>query len=255
MQLLDTLAADRAVAAAERYLLSLAYCAAMHAAYGDAAYITAVVEARDEHLRVAFVDRGRGDVVDDCVKHCCDVMCRLAPVRGHPPLLGRAVNGDEIELVLRRAEREHEVKHHFVHLVGAAVGLVNLVDHHHWLEPHLDRLLQYEAGLRHRALESVHEQQASVSHVQHTLHLAAEVSVSRGVDDVDFYALVVDGDILGEDCYPSLAFEVIVVEYQLPGVLVFTEKVSCEEHFVHESSLAMVNVGYNGYVSDVLHKD
>ena len=42
----------------------------------------------------------------------------------------------------------------------------------------------------HAALGGIHQQQNAVDHLQHALHLAAKVSVARGVDDVDLDALV-----------------------------------------------------------------
>ena len=70
-------------------------------------------------------------------------------------------------------------------------------------------MLQNEAGLGHGALEGVDDEQSTVSHVQNALYLAAEVSVTRGVDDVDLHVLVGDGDVLGKDGDTTFFLQII----------------------------------------------
>ena len=111
-------------------------------------------------------------------------------------VLGRTVDGGEVQLFFCGIEAEHQVEHHFVHFLGAAVGLVHLVHHHDGLQANLKRLLEHEARLRHRSFESVDQQDAAVGHVEHTFHLAAEVAVSRSIDNVDFYVLVTYRNVL-----------------------------------------------------------
>ena len=114
-------------------------------------------------------------------------------------------------------------------------------------------LFKHEACLRHRALEGVHQQQATVGHAQHALHLAAEVSVARGVDDVYLDVLIDDRHVLGQDGDAPLALQVIVVEDEVARLLRVAEQVSRLEHIVHERRFAVVHVGDDGNVSDVLH--
>ena len=192
LQLLDLGLDERAVALGERHVHALGQRPAMHAADGDAPRVGRVVERRDEHLRRALQTLRGGDVFDDCIEQRRDVVGRLAPVVAHPVVLGRTVDDGEIQLVLRRVEREHEVKNHLVHLLRPAVGLVHLVDDDDRFQTYLQRLLQDEACLRHRPLECIDQQQASVSHVEHPLDLATEVRVARRVDDVDFRPFVID---------------------------------------------------------------
>ena len=77
--------------------------------------------------------------------------------------------------------------------------------------------------------------------------------MSRGVDDIDLSALVIDADVFRQNRDTSFSFEVIVVEDQLPRSLVIAEEVSGEEHFVDEGSLTVVDVCDDGYIADVLH--
>lgn len=77
--------------------------------------------------------------------------------------------------------------------------------------------------------------------------------MTRGVYDVDFCILVIYGNIFGEDSNASFAFEVIIVEDEFAGRLIVAEEMAGEEHLVHQSGFAMVDVSDNGDIADVLH--
>ena len=122
----------------------------------------------------------------DCIEQSSKVCCLIAPVGAHPVVLCRAVKHGEVELLLCCLKREHKVKDHFVYLLGAAVWLVHLVYHNNGLQTDLQCLLQHKACLWHGAFEGIDKENTAVGHVEHALDLAAEVAVTRSVDNVDF---------------------------------------------------------------------
>src|SRR3546814_17611216 len=61
---------------------------------------------------------------------------------------------------------------------------IDLVDDDDRLEPERERLAGDELGLRHRALGGVDEQDHAIDHRQDAFHIAAEIGVAGGVDDV-----------------------------------------------------------------------
>ena len=131
-------------------------------------------------------------------------------------------------MLLCGIERKHEVEHHFVDFLRTTVRFVHLIDYHNRFESYLKRLLEHETGLRHRSFESIDEKDASVGHVEYSLHLATEVAVSRSVNDIDLSVLVIDGNILGKDCYSTLSFQFVVVENQITSLLVLTEEIASQ---------------------------
>ena len=211
VDLLDAHLRYRAIALAEGDVLPLAEGTAVHTPHGDTPHVARVVERGDEHLCGALDLLGRGDLLDDGVEEDGDVLRGGLVVLAHPALLGRAIDGLEVQLLLARVEAKHQVEDHVLHLLGTAVGLVHLVDDDDGLEPHLDGLLQDEARLRHGALEGVDEQQAAIGEVEHALYLTAEVGVPRRVDDVDLDVLVAYAYVLGEDGDPALPLEIIII--------------------------------------------
>ena len=113
--------------------------------------------------------------------------------------------------------------------------------------------MQVKARLGHGAFEGVDEQQAAVGHVEHAFHFTAEVRVTRGVDDVDLGVSIIDRNVFRKYGDATLAFEIVVVEHEFAGLLIGTEEISRQQHFVHERSLTVVYVGDDGDVANVLH--
>jgi hypothetical protein len=192
-------------------------------------------------------------MLNDRIENGGYILGGILPIGAHPALLGRTVDCREIELFLSSVEVEHQVEHHLLHLIGAAIGLIDLVDHHHRLQTDLDGLLKHETGLRHRTFKSVYEQKTAVGHVQHTFHLTAEIGVSGGVYNIDLVSFIVDRNVFRKDCYTTFAFQIIVVENKFTGILVFAEKVAGKEHLIDQCGFTMVHVGDDGNVTDVLH--
>jgi len=181
------------------------------------------------------------------------------------PLSRVGVNDWEFEMVVLGGQVQEEILHLRQHCLRSGVRSVDLVDHDDGFQGKLHRLSQDEPSLRHWALDGVHEQQATVSHVEHPLHLAGEVGVARRVDDVDLDvhrtitrglrgAHVVHGRVLGEDRDPLLALEDVRVQDQVSDVLVFAKDPALAQHAVHEGRLPVIYVGDDGDVSHVAPK-
>ena len=129
----------------------------MHTTYCNTSHIVREIERSDKHLRITLNHLRFGDIFNDSIKQRKNVFGRLVPIGAHPTLLCRTVDCWEIELFLSRIKIKHEVKHHLLHLIRAAVRLVNLIDNHHRLQSHLNRLLKHETCLRHWPLKSVNQ--------------------------------------------------------------------------------------------------
>ena len=128
---------------------------------------------------------------------------------------GAALAGDrgddrEVEQLDRRVEVEEQLLDLGEHLVGPGVVAVDLVQHEHRRQARGNRLRQHVAGLRQRPLGRVDEQQDAVDHGERPLDLAAEVGVTRRVDEVDAHVVPLDGAALARIVMPrsrSWSFE------------------------------------------------
>ena len=91
----------------------------------------------------------------------------------------------------------------------------------------------------------------------HALHLAAEIGVAGRVDDVDLDLLldrIADGDgrVLGQDGDAALALQVVGVHDALGHLLVVAEDVRLSEQAVDQRGLAVVDVGDDGDIANVV---
>ncbi len=71
--------------------------------------------------------------------------------------------------------------------------------------------------------------------------------------NIDFYAFICHGDILGQDCDSAFSFQIVVVENQLAQIFRLADQVRLINHPVHKGGFAVIHVGDNCYVSDFLH--
>ena len=253
VQFLDFCLLLAAVAMGNSDVHTLLQGAPVYATHGNTSCIVAIVEAGNQHLRRTLQHFGSRNILQNAVQQVSNIIRRLAPVLAHPSVLGRAIDNGEVQLVLCGIQVAHQVEDHLVHLFGSTVGLIHLVDDHHRLQTYLQGLLQHEACLRHRTLEGIHQQQAAVGHIQHTLHLATEIAMPRSVDNIDLCVLIVNTNVLRKDGDSALTLQLIVIQHQFTCLLVLAEEVTSQQHLVHQRSLSVVYVGNDGYVPNTLH--
>ena len=158
----------------------------------------------------------------------------------------------ELELLVGCTQIGHQVEAVVVRLLGVGAGAVNLVHNDHDRKACLDGMAKHEARLGHGALESIDKKQRAVRHLEHALDLATEVSMARGVDDVDLHALVLDGDVLRQNGDAALALLIVGVKHALFDLLVLAEGISRTQKLVDKRRLTMVDVGDNRDIADVL---
>ncbi len=76
--------------------------------------------------------------------------------------------------------------------------------------------------------------------------------MARGVDNVDFGVLIKNGGVLGKDGDSPFPFDVIGIHDTFLHLLVGPEHAALLEQLVHQRGFAMVYVGDNGDVADIL---
>jgi hypothetical protein len=165
------------------------------------------------------------------------------------------IDDRKIELALAGAEAIEQVEGLAHHPVGARLGTIDLVDDDDRREAMHECLLRDEPGLRHRSVDGVHQQQHAVHHGQHPLDFAAEIRVSRRVDDVDAEVAPLDRRVLGEDRDSALALERIRVHHAIGHGLARIKRARLAQQLVDQRGLAVVDVRDDGDVAEILdHK-
>ena len=116
----------------------------------------------------------------------------------------------------------------------------------------LQSLAQHVFGLGHGAFIGINQEQYAINHIQHALYLAAKISMARGIQNVNLYAIMHNGCIFGQNSDATLTLQVVGVHNALFHMLVRTENAALLQHSIHQSGLAMVNVGNNGNITNVV---
>ena len=238
---------------AHRDLLILLQNAPLNAANGDAPHKLVVVDRTDQHLeRLIQISLRRGDIVQNGVEQRLQI--RAHHVGG---IAGRAVAGGAeqhgtVQLLIGGVQIQQQLQHLVDDLVDPLVGAVDLVDDHDDPVAHLQCAAQDKAGLGHGAFRRVHQQNNAVDHLQNAFHLAAEVGVARRVHNVDLGVAVLDGGILGQDGDAALPLQIVGVHHPFHCLLILTVYAALLEHLIHQRSLAVVDVGNNGDVSQFI---
>ena len=259
-ELADPLEGFFALAVDDGQVLSGMERAGEHPPDTDASHVIVVVEGGDQCLerRVAVQFR-HGDMCDDRVEKLVNVTgpaaLSLGQIGGGPSLPSGGVDKGEFLGVFIGAQVDQQAEDLLVDPVGPRVGAVHLVDDHQRGQPGSEGLGQYVAGLGHDTLGGIDEQQHAVGHLQYALHLAGEIRVPRGVNDVDVVTVaaavnVVDRAVLGQDGDATLPLQGIGVHDAIPVQLAVVELAALAQQLVNQRGLAMIHVGDDGDVAN-----
>src|SRR5439155_5638992 len=84
--------------------------------------------------------------------------------------------------------------------------------------------------------------------------LPTEVGVSRRIDDVDLDIPKTNGGVLGQDRDAFFTLQIHRIEDAFGHSLVLPERSGLPEHRVDKGRLAVVDVGDDGYVTEILSR-
>ena len=183
-----------------------------------------------------------GDFLDNRLHQRLEVRAVIVHAVLRNTVASRRVDDREVELIVIGIEFHEELEDLIVDIVHALVRLIDLVDDDNRLQLLLQGLAQDVLRLRHWAFECIDEQENAVDHVEDTLDLAAEVSVARGIDDVDLDAVVHDGRVLRENRDAALALDIARVHDAFSHLLIRAEYMALLQHGIDQRRLAVVDV-------------
>ena len=157
----------------------------------------------------------------------------------------------KVELGVVRPQLHQQVEDLVQHLDGPLLGTVDLVHDQDRPQAVLEGLAQHETRLGHHPFDGIHEQQHGIDHAEDTFDLTAEVGVARRVDELDLYALELDGGALRLDGNAALALQVARVHHALGHLLVFPERSRIGQKTVDQGGLPVVDVRDDREVSQI----
>ena len=101
----------------------------------------------------------------------------------------------EIALVVVGTQLKEQVENLVDSYLGVNASPVNLVYENDRAQPFFECFFKHKSGLGHGPLVGINNQQAAINHAENPLHLTAEISVARGVNNVDTNSFVIDGGV------------------------------------------------------------
>ena len=220
----------------------------------EAAKVWVDINGRDHRLQAVFVLTGYlrgGNVVNNGLEQRNQGLARSCiPVEGCLAIECRRVDNREVQLLIGCTQFGKEVECLIDHPVRARIGAVHFVDNNDDFMTGLKGLFENEAGLWHRAIDSIHEEEDAINNQHHALNFAAKVSVARGIDNIDLDTRILNGGVLGDDGDTALTLLIHTVHDALSDFLVITEGASLLEHAVQQGRFPVVNVGNDGDIAE-----
>ena len=105
--------------------------------------------------------------------------------------------------------------------------------------------------MRHGAFLRIDQQHHAVDHGQSAFNFAAEVRVSRCVDDVDVCATPADRAVFRQNGDAALALNGVVVHDGIHHFFVVGKGAGLTQQLVNHGGFTVVNVGNDGDVSNL----
>jgi len=149
------------------------------------------------------------------------------------------------------SEFDEQVEDLVDHGLGALLDPIHLVDDDEWAQTARERLADHEARLGHHALDGIHQQQDAIHHSEDALDLAAEVGVTRRVDQVNPNPLEADAGLLGVDRDAAFALQILAVHHPFGDFLVLAKRTGLAQETVEQSRLAVVDMRDDREVPEV----
>ena len=227
--------------------------AADDTADGDFTDVVVVIQGRNHELqRAVDIAFRAGAVFNDSFKQRFQIAAVVVHRIFGDAVAAVCVDDWEIELVVVGFQFHEQFQYFVFDFRNAGFGLVDFIDNYDRLQILFQRLAQYVFRLRHRAFEGVDEQQYAVNHIQNTFYFAAEIGMARRVDDIDLDAFMHDGRVFGQDRNAPFPFDIAGVHDSFGNLFIGAENVALLKHCVDQCRFAMVNVGNNCNIANIL---
>jgi hypothetical protein len=139
-------------------------------------------------------------------------------------VLRASVNDWKIELFVGGLQFNEKIENHVDDLMRPRVFSVDLVNYDDRLQFIFQGLAQHKTRLRLWPVVGVDNEQYAVHHFHDALNFAAEIGVSRCIDDVDAMAVPVKSRILGANRDSFFTLKIHRIHHALFDLLIGTKR-------------------------------
>ena len=172
------------------------------------------------------------------------------PLESGVAFFGGNVNGREVELGVGGVEFEEEFKDLIENLLGIGVFAIDLIENNDGFGTDFEGFAENELGLGLRTLGGINDKEDAVDHAEDAFDLSTEIGVARGIDNVDADVVIFEGGVFGFDGDAPFPLEVHGVHHAFGDNLVGAESTRLAKELIHESGLAVIDVGNDCNISE-----
>ena len=218
----------------------------------DTAYILIVVDGADKNLcisvRISLRSRNR---IKDSLKKRSHILRLIIEVTNCVAGLCGGIQERAVQLFVRCVQIHEKLQNLVDNLLRTCFRTVDLIDADNNMQVQFESFTKYKFSLRHGTLEGVHKKNNAVYHLQHTLYLAAEVRMTWSIDDIDFYILIMNCGVFGENRNAALTLNIVGVHDTFLDFLVLTENTALFQKLVNKCCFTVIDMGDNGHVTNI----
>ncbi|CDA98224.1 putative uncharacterized protein [Lachnospiraceae bacterium CAG:215] len=224
----------------------------VHFADTDPSHIFIIIDRTDQNLswsfRIALRSR---NVIDDRLKQRFHIFLFIGQIQNGNSGFSGCIDKRAVQLLVGCVQIHEKFQYFIDHFVRTCFRAVDLVDADDDRKIQLQRFAEYEFGLRHCALKCIDNEDDTVDHFQNTFHLAAEIGMSRCVDDVDLCSFVKNCGIFREDRDSAFSLNIVGIHDTFRNFLILAEYTALFEQFIDQCCLTVVDMGDDRNISDV----
>ena len=168
-------------------------------------------------------------------------------------VLRAGVNDWEIELLVGRLEFDEEIENLVQDFVRTRVFSVDLVDDNNRLQFVLHRLAQNKTRLCLWPIVRIDNKQHAVHHFHDPLDFAAEIGVTRCIDDVDPITVPLKSCVLRANRDSFFALEIHRIHHALFNLLIGAKRARLAQQLIDQRRLAVIDVRNDSDITDLIH--
>ncbi len=121
----------------------------------------------------------------------------------------------KIQLVFISPHAYKQIENLIYNPVRLGCGFINFVYDQNRFKSERKRFFYNKFCLWHYTFLGVHKQQNAVNHFQYPLNFTSEITVPRGVYNINSVISPFNRRIFRKNCYPSFFFKIVTVHYPL----------------------------------------
>ena len=214
--------------------LILFYTASLNSADSDSAHIIIIIYWRHQHLhRAISISLRRRDIIFYCFKQHLKVFSLFILGKRSGSCPAWTEKYGTFQLFVIGVKLYKKIKNFIRDFIKSGVGSIYFINHNNNTMVHFKSLLKHKSRLRHRTFSSVNKQNNTVYHLQNTLNLSAEISVTRRINYIHLYTVVIYRRVFSKYSDTAFTFQIVVIHNAFLNDLVLSINSALFQHFIN----------------------